>query len=553
MIISLGIRDFVLIERLDLNFAAGLTVLTGETGAGKSILVDSLALVLGERGDSQVVRAGAAQATIIAEFDCPAAHPVRDILSKNDIPIGDSLILRRIISSDGRSRAAVNDQAVSVAVLREIGGTLTEILGQFDGQGLLNPTSHRGLVDQFGQNRDKLLHCRLAYEQWQRLGNDLKQQTAAAAAARLQEEQFRATLAELTALAPQKGEEAELLTRRNRLMQHDKIAATLQQVTSEISGEKAAEGQINRALRNLTKFAPAAESPFTALSDSLERVAQELNESLALLERLEADIDPADGGLEMVEDRLHALRNCARKLERTTEELSDYRTELQAIIDGLEGGGVNLKQLESAVAAAREEFHRAVMALRQARQTAATKLDSAMNLELKPLKLERAIFATRIETLGESDWNGGGGEAVQFEVATNVGMPAGPLHKVASGGELSRMMLALSLVLTDTKAVDSLVFDEVDSGVGGATADAIGERLARLASGRQVLSVTHSPQVAARGQHHWRVEKREDNGRTVTLISHLSPTERVEEIARMLSGAEITVEARAAATKLLGI
>ncbi|MDI9408463.1 MAG: DNA repair protein RecN [Candidatus Pacebacteria bacterium] len=553
MITSLGIRDFVLIERLDLNLAAGLTVLTGETGAGKSILIDSLALVLGERGDSQVVRAGAAQATIIAEFDCGPNHPVRDILTKNDIPIGDSLILRRIIASDGRSRAAVNDQAVTVAVLREVGATLTEILGQFDGQGLLNPASHRGLVDVFGGNRDRLLHCRLAYEQWQRLSKELSDKTAAAAAARQREESDRAALIELTTLAPQKGEEDELLLRRSRLMQHDKIAATLQQVSGEISGDKGAEGQINRAIRALSKFAPSAESPFVALSDSLERAAQELNESLAQLERLATDIDPTDGGLELVEDRLHSLRSMARKHDRAVVELPDYWQELQARIDGLEGGGENLKKLETAVTAAGEEFHRAVQNLRQARKAAALKLDEAINRELKPLKLERAIFATRIDALPPSDWNGGGGDAVQFEVATNVGMPAGPLHKVASGGELSRMMLALSLVLTDSKPVDSLVFDEVDSGVGGATADAIGERLARLASQRQVLSVTHSPQVAARGQHHWRVEKTEDQGRTVTNITHLSNPERIEEIARMLSGAQITAEARAAATKLLGL
>ena len=287
------------------------------------------------------------------------------------------------------------------------------------------------------------------------------------------------------------------------------------------------------------------------MSDSLTRVAQELTEALTLLSRLESDLNPAEGAVENLDDRLHALRSAARKYDKTPAELPAYLAELARQIDGLEGRGSNLQQSEVAVSAARDEYHRAVQTLRQARQKAARELDAAINRELAPLKLERAIFATRLEALPESDWNGSGGDSVQFEVATNVGMPPGPLHKIASGGELSRMMLALSLVLTDAKPVDSLVFDEVDSGVGGATADAIGERLARLAAQKQVLSVTHSPQVAARGHHHWRVEKQEVAGRTVTQITALSPSERIEEIARMLSGAEITPEARAAATRLL--
>ena len=552
MIINLGIRDFVLIERLDLNLASGLTVLTGETGAGKSILVDSLALVLGERGDSQVVRSGAAQATIIAEFDCAPGHPVREILAKNDIPPGDSLILRRVITSDGRSRAAVNDQAVTMGILREIGGALTEILGQFDGQGLLNPASHRGLVDSFGGNRDRLLHCRLSFEQWQRLSSDLKQRRAAATSALAEEEWTRAAFAELTALAPMPEEEADLLRRRSRLMQYDKIAAIHAQVTAEITGDKGAEAQVNRSLRSLDRFSPAAESPFGELSDSLTRVAQELSEALTLLSRLESDLDPSEGGLESLDDRLHLLRSAARKYDRKPDELPAFLTELSQKIDGLEGRGDDLQQFEAAVTAARDEYHRAVQSLRQARLAATQRLDALINAELPPLKLERAIFATRVTPLPEAEWNGSGGESVQFEVATNVGMPPGPLHKIASGGELSRMMLALSLVLTDAKPIESLVFDEVDSGVGGATADAIGERLVRLAAERQVLSVTHSPQVAARGHHHWRVEKREVQGRTVTLIAPLNRQERIEEIARMLSGAEITAEARAAATRLLG-
>ena len=567
MIVSFGIRDFVLIERLDIGFARGLSVLTGETGAGKSILVDCLALLLGERGDSGSVRAGAAQATVTAEFDLSSNHPVHALLTSHDIVPEGTLILRRIVTRDGRSRAAINDQAVSLAVLRDIGAVLMEILGQFDGHGLLNPATHRSTLDDYaralaGQGQlsagqssgglDLPSLCRASYKQYRTALDELASAEGAAAARLVREEELTHALAELSQLKPKAGEEAELTQRRTNLQQREKILATLSSILGEISGERGAAGQIGRALRSLSRGGlGAAESVTEQASAALERAAVELSDVESLLSQFAESDELAAGGLEAVEERLYGLRAMARKHQTTPDQLPELWEKYQIELRDLAQSDEIITVKKRDFAAAAQKWRQSVVALSASRQAAAKMLDREIAQELPPLKLEKARFTTKIDALPESDWNEFGGEKITFEVATNPGASPGALNKIASGGELSRFMLALELVLTKSRAAQSLVFDEVDSGVGGATAAAIGERLKKLSLERQVLVVTHSPQVAAAGNHHFRVEKSVVNGQTITNVTPLSPPQRLEEIARMLSGAEITDAARTAAQSLL--
>ncbi|MDI9349084.1 MAG: DNA repair protein RecN [Candidatus Symbiobacter sp.] len=557
MIVSFGIRDFVLIERLDLAFAPGLTVLTGETGAGKSILVDCLALLLGERGDSGSVRAGAQQATVTAEFDLPPHHPAQAILAAHDVPRDAPMILRRIITRDGRSRAAINDQAVSLMVLREIGAALMEILGQFDGHGLLNPLTHRRTLDEYARQilpggEDWPQKCREAYFQYREAQKALIEAEKTASIREKREEELNHFIAELTDLKPKPGEEAELVQRRTALQQREKILASLASILAEIAGERGASGQIARAMRTLSRGGlGAAATVADAASAALDRAATELAEAESLLTQLAQSDDLAAGGLEAIEDRLYGLRAVARKHQTQVDQLAELLENLTNERHLLSQSTELIAQKSQAFKLVEQKWHQAVAGLSKARQMAARRLDLDIARELPPLKLEKARFTTKLEPLPASEWNDTGAEKIIFEVATNPGSSPGPLNKIASGGELSRFMLALELVLTKSRAADSLVFDEVDSGVGGATAAAIGERLKKLSTERQVLVVTHSPQVAAAGDHHYHVEKLVKNGQTMTLVTPLSPSQRLEEIARMLSGAAITNAARDAAQALL--
>jgi len=552
MLQSLSIRDVVLIERLDLAFRPGLCVLTGETGAGKSILLDALGLALGERADAGLVRHGAAQASVAAEFDIDGRHPAVALLAEQGIEDGGGrLILRRVVGADGRSRAFVNDQPVSVALLRQVGDACVEIHGQFDNQRLMHAATHRALLDAHGGLAAEAAATAEAHRAWRAATRAFERAGAELAQARREEEFLRHAVDELEALAPQSGEEAALAERRAVMMHAEKLIEAMNQAAAELATGNGVEGGLRGAARVLERVADKAEGRLDAVLGALDRAAVEAAEAAVLLDKASADMDLDPRSLEKVEERLFALRALARKhgveVDRLPAVLDDLRGRLGAIDDG----GDRLRRLEEAAVAARRAYVAAAGMLSEKRVAAAARLDAAMAGELGPLKFGNARFRTRVDALEEGAWGEHGRDAVAFEVATNPGMPPGPLNKISSGGEMSRFMLALKVVLAHADPVPTIIFDEVDANVGGAVADAVGERLVRLAERFQVLVVTHSPQVAARGAHHWRVSKRADGAATLTGVDILSAGERKEEIARMLAGARVTDEARAAADSLL--
>lgn len=547
MLVSLSIRDVVLIERLDVPFAPGLSVLTGETGAGKSILLDSLGLALGARGDAGMVRAGAERLSVAAEFLPPRpGNPAWSLLAEAEIdaPMTDPWVLRRVIGRDGRGRAFVNDQPVAAALLRRIGDALVEVHGQFDTQGLLNPATHRDLLDRFGGLGAQVEAAEAAWRDWSAARAALAEAEARLARARAEEEFLRHAAAELETLAPEAGEEERLADRRRMLQQGSKLIEAVETAQKELA---AAAHPLSAAARALER-AQSGEL-FTPALDGIERARIELDEALGLLAPILTDIDLDPAQADVIEERLFALRAAARKHGVAVDDLAalaaDFRARIQALDDGAEG----LTRLARAEAQARQSYTAAAQALSQARSGVAARLDAAVAAELPPLKLDKARFVT--EVVAEPENPGPGGfDAVRFVVATNPGAAPGPLAKIASGGELSRFMLALKVVLSHADPVPTLVFDEVDSGIGGATAAAVGERLARLSAEAQVLVVTHSPQVAARGHHHLRVLK-DGRDAVATTVEVLDDAARREEIARMLAGETLTDEARLAAAALL--
>ncbi|OIR09970.1 DNA repair protein RecN [mine drainage metagenome] len=551
MLLGLSIRDVVLIDRLEIAFAPGLAVLTGETGAGKSILLDSLGLALGARADSGLVRPGAPQLSVTAEFSLPAAHPAFALLAEQDLAAEDGLVLRRTVAADGRSRAFVNDQAISVGLLRRLGETLVEIHGQFESHGLLDPARHGAVLDAFGAL--DVAAVRTAHAAWKTAQRARTDAEAALARARDEEDFLRHAVNELNALAPEPGEEDSLAARRAVMMHGEKLVEGMNAALQALSGKGEVEAALRAAQRALERVADKAEGRLDPVIAALDRAADETAEARNLLDRVSAGIDLDPRAQEKVEERLFALRAAARKHGVPVEGLPALRQRLADELQSLEAGGEGLARLTAAEAAARTAYAEAAKALSRQRLEAAERLDRAVAAELPPLKLDKARFQTRVEALPEEQWGDSGLDRVTFEVATNPGSAPGPLGRIASGGELSRFMLALKVVLARTSPVPSIVFDEVDSGIGGAVAAAVGERLARLARDLQILVVTHSPQVAARGGQHWHVAKGDDGqGGTITRVSPLGPDERREEIARMLAGARVTAEARAAAASLLG-
>lgn len=547
MLLGLGIRDLVLIDRIDLEFQPGLTVLTGETGAGKSILLDALGLALGARADSSLVRAGAAQAVITAEFDLPTGHPVWPLLEEQGFERADTLILRRTLAADGRSRASVNDQAASVGLLKSVGSLLVEIQGQFEQHGLLDPATHRDVLDGFAGASP----VTEAWRTWRDAVRARQEAERDLERARAEEEDLRAAVSELDRLAPQAGEEAALATRRALLQNREKLATALSGAQTELSGDRGAARAIAQASRHLARLDAELEQTLAPIRAALDRAADEVAEAESQLDRLALGDDEEGGRIEAVEERLYDLRDAARKHRIETDALSALHETLRQRLAALDAGDGGLAALAATEATARAAYSAAAERLSALRIRSAKKLDAAIMAELPPLKLEKARFATRIERATEDDWGPGGIDRVTFEIATNPGAAPGPLGKIASGGELSRIMLALKVVLAATSPVPTLVFDEVDSGIGGAVAAAVGERLARLGDRLQVLVVTHSPQVAALGSQHLRVAKFVKAGATTTRVEPLERPDRREEIARMLSGADITEEARAAADSLM--
>lgn len=553
MLRSLSIRDIVLIDRLDLSFRLGLCVLTGETGAGKSILLDALGLALGERADSSLVRPGAAQAVVVAEFDVDPAHAAWPALDEQGIACepGEPLILRRSVSGDGRSRAFINDQPVSVAFMRQIGEDLVEIHGQFENQRLMQAATHRLLLDAFGALQKELAAVRKGYAAWREAAEARQRAAADLETARREEEFLRHAVDELDAMDVQPGEESELAERRSLLMHAEKLAEAMNQATTELAEGRGVEGALRASARALEKVAQTVEGRLDAVLAALDRAAVEATEATALLERVSADLDMDPRDLEKIEERLFALRALARKHGVEVDALPELRERLAAQLAAIDDGGASLDKLAEAEAAARKAFGDAALKLSEKRRAAAAKLDKAVSGELDPLRLGKARFSTRVEKLADDAWGETGCDAVAFEVATNPGSAPGPLNRISSGGEMARFMLALKVVLARSDPVPTLVFDEVDANVGGAVAAAVGERLAALAGNFQVMVITHSPQVAALGGNHLRVAKSEDGSGTVTRVEILSDAERKEEIARMLAGATITDEARAAADSLL--
>jgi DNA repair protein RecN (Recombination protein N) len=552
MLLGLAIRDVVLIDRLDLAFPAGLCVLTGETGAGKSILLDALGLALGMRSESGLVRHGAEQAVVTAEFSLGRGHPAFAVLAEAGITVeGDRLVLRRIVNADGRSRAFIDDQPASVGLLKQLGERLVEIQGQFEQQGLLDPATHRQALDAYGGHRRESAALVEAWRAWRAVIREHDEAAALLAKARADEDYLRHALAELDALEPKPGEEVALAEERTLLMNREKLTEALDAALAELAGERGGERALATAGRLLARLRDKAAGALDAALTALERAQLETREAAAQLEAAARGLHRDQTGLEQIEERLFALRALARKHGVALDALPQLRAELGRRIAALDDGGSRLAHLARQEQEARQAYLAAAETVGRKRRQAAKALDAAVMRELPPLKLEKARFQTVLTPLAEADWGENGSERVHFEVTTNPGAPPGPLARIASGGELSRFMLALKVVLARTSPVPTLVFDEVDSGIGGAVAAAVGDRLHRLGQERQVLVVTHSPQVAARGAHHWRVEKRHAQAKTLTRVAELTAEERREEIARMLSGSAVTAEARAAAASLM--
>ncbi len=559
MLRSLAIRDVVLIERLDLSFGAGLTVLTGETGAGKSILLDSLGLALGARSDAGLIRAGAEQASVAASFAPPVGHPIHALLDELGLPDEDELVLRRAVARDGRSRAWVNDAPVGAATLKRVAAFLVEVQGQHDQMGLADPAMHLRLLDAYGVSADLRAEVAARHRAWRAAVERLQAAQAAILDAKREEEFLRHAAGELDRLAPRTGEEDELAALRHRLQQGEKraeaIASALADLAPRDRRNSGPAASLRSAARTLQRLVPAgsdADNPAHAALIALERAEEALAEGETLLSRLAAESDDDPRALEQAEERLFALRGAARKHGVPVVELPALLASLRDRLKALDQGDASVAALTVESAQARARYVEAAERLSAVRHDAAERLEAAANAELPPLRLERARFFAAITRLDEEAWGAAGADTVRFLIATNPGQPPGPLGRVASGGELSRLMLALKVVLVAGSPVGTLVFDEVDSGIGGATAAAVGERVARVASGVQVLVVTHSPQVAARGAAHLRVSKAVSDGRTETKVQSLGAEERREEIARMLAGETITPAARAAAEALLG-
>jgi DNA repair protein RecN (Recombination protein N) len=556
MLSRLSIRDIVLIDRLDIDFAGGLSVLTGETGAGKSILLDAFALALGARGDQTLVRQGTEQGQVAAAFEVAADHPAHALLKAqnlaNDIAVEDELILRRVQFADGRTRAFVNDQPVSVQVMKQLGEALVEIHGQHDERALTDAATHRRLLDAFGALESYAARVAALWDARRAAEAEAASHRAEVERAQRESDWLRHAVDELDTLSPQAGEETTLAGRRSAMMQAEKVAEDLRDAHDVIAGTNSSVPALAGVIRRLERRNAQAPTLIEPTVKALDAALNALEETRGHLEAAlrAADFDPAE--LEHIEERLFALRAAARKYNVPVDELAALAARYKSDIALIDAGEQKLKALEAAAAAAAADYRAAAETLSQSRAKAAAALDKAVNGELKPLKLERAKFSTQIDT-DPAAAGPNGIDRVEFWVQTNPGTRPGPLMKVASGGELARFLLALKVVLADRGSAPTLVFDEIDTGVGGAVSDAIGVRLAKLARGVQVLAVTHAPQVAARADRHYLISKDalEKGSRVATRVVALAEERRREEIARMLAGAEITNEARAAAERLI--
>ena len=551
MLQSLSIRDIVLIEALDLEFGAGLTVLTGETGAGKSILLDSLGLALGNRADSGLVRQGTEKAQVTASFASPVAGSrLAGTLAENDIDIepGEPLIIKRSVKADGGSRAFINDQPCSATLLRAVGSQLIEIHGQHDDRGLINPKGHRALLDAFAGVEAAAV--REAFDAWQAAKAALEQAKADVEAAEQDRDYLEHSVAELAKFAPQPGEEQELALERATMMKGEKLTGDLEAIRAAFDGSNGGLASLRSAARRLDMI--AGEHPLLKEAlDSLDRSIIEATEAEDKLNEAAAALSFDPQRLDDMETRLFDLRGLARKHRVEPDQLSNLLNELEKKLAAISDGGRTLEDLEASLVKSRAAYVAAAEKLRAQRARAAMALDKAVAGELAPLKLDAARFETLLEELAEEHWNKSGMDRIEFLISTNPGAPLAPLGKIASGGELSRFILALKVALAEEYGLKSIIFDEVDRGVGGAVASAIGDRLSRLSKGAQLLVVTHSPQVASKGDAHMLINKSLSGTVSRTDVRALDDEGRRQEIARMLSGADVTDEARAQADRLL--
>lgn len=548
----LSVRDVVLIDKLDLEFGDGLNVLTGETGAGKSVLLDSLSLALGGRGEASLVRRGADRLSVCASFSLPENHKVFEALQERGIDSdGQNVVLRRIVNKDGKSKAFINDTPVGVGVLKAIGDGILEIHGQFANFALLNPAAHLGVLDAFGGLQGKARETADAYNAYKSAQNALLEAQNSLRRAQEEEDFVRHAANELERFGAYAGEEEELAEKRTMMMNAEKLIDALKSAADSLNAMDA-DKNMRAASRAVDRLNAMTNGKYHAIADSLDAAGQSLNDAVFALQEAGNDVDLDGNLLESVEDRLFEMRSLARKYQTTCDGLPDKLAEFQAALNALDKGTASLAALEKNVAQTRAAYEKQARELSALRHQKAALLDEAVKNELEPLKLGKAVFVTKIDDLPESERGASGMDKVVFCAATNAGQAAGALNKIASGGELSRFMLALKVVLRESEKTPTMVFDEVDAGVGGATAFAVGERLAKLsASGVQILVVTHSPQVAASGKRHFVVSKSEKDGVVTTAVRALSDAERTEEIARMLSGERITDASRAAAVELL--
>ncbi len=551
MLKSLSIRNVVLIDSLDIDFSGGLIVLTGETGAGKSILLDSLGLLLGNRAESSLIRIGTDKLSVTGVFEVADDNKIYELAKEYDLDIDGDIIIKRTITADGKNKIWFNDQLISLKLLKELSSNLIEIHGQHDNQGLLNPTTHCDILDNYGCYVDVIGKTKQAYQQFKNLNNELKIKEQELAKAKEDEENLCHWVKELEKVAPQKGEEENLRSRRSELMNAEKIIEKLNSAYSALNGGNSVLEQISKARNAVSRANEIVNGKYAEIEQNLENALYTLNDAVEQIENNSADISLNQNEIDNIETRLFLLRDLAKKHQTDIDLLPEKLKELSNALNSLQKGEDCLAELRQNVAKSRAEYIKNAEELSKKRQATAQKLDKSIMKELPPLKMEKAVFKTSLIQKDETQWGEKGRDAVCFEVSTNPNTPMGALNKIASGGELSRFMLALKVNLAQQSSQETLIFDEIDTGIGGATAEAVGERLSRLAQNEQVLVVTHSPQVAAFSNEHFKVEKNTTNNITTTNLIKLSPSEKIEEIARMLAGEKITKEARAAATVLV--
>ncbi len=551
MLKTLSIRNVVLIDSLDIDFKEGLTVLSGETGAGKSILLDSLGLLLGNRSETTLVRTGTDKLSVTGVFEVQPHNKIYEIAKDYDLEIDGDIIIKRIITAEGKGKILFNDQIITLKLLKELSQNLIEIHGQHDNQGLLNPATHCDILDSYGSYEKEIVAVQKAFTIYKTTAKTLKEKEIALNKAKEEEENLRHWVQELKKLSPQKGEEENLRNRRSELMNAEKIIEKLNAAYSYLNGGNSVLDQISKAQNAISRANEIVNGKYADIEQNIETALYSLNDAVERIEANSADISLNQSEIDDIETRLYALRSVAKKHQTEIDMLPEKLEELSESLCSLQNGEESLQELKAEVKLLREKYIESAGRLSEKREQTARKLDKNIMKELPPLKMEKAVFRTKVSPKDESQWSEKGWDTVCFEVSTNPNTPMGALNKIASGGELSRFMLALKVNLAQNSSQETLIFDEIDTGIGGATAEAVGERLAQLGEKVQVMVVTHSPQVAAFSNEHFKVEKNTIDKQTTTSLKKLDSAGKIEEIARMLAGEKITKEARAAAQVLV--